>query len=817
MKYYLKRIGILAAVYIIAVILISLLTGNKDDKASASMDTPSLPRLSFACQGYVINPLSGYLGKIDPDSIHGEIVPVDASGMVTLYVTTYDQPIDSLSYQMHRMGSDHILAKGKIKVKKDKDQQLTAYRLELADAFAKLGKDNQAVMELTAKVDGKKVSYFTRLVQPDPTSTKACLDFAVNVHEQTMDPQEGDTLESMIEPADLENQTLDYVTIQSDYEYITFLGLKPKMVGNTTWFIHEANSVSTSLTMRYHLMLEGLEDNDTIYTVEEFYRIRGNGKQMYLLDFQRRMSHELEDMDTLLDELGVNLGVANIDDQFRTDSKGQNIAFTMGDTVYTYNKKKNALVRVFGFEDDKTRSFAPDVNKRDIKILKVTDRDDVIFTVAGYMPRGDHEGRVGLSLFQYNYAKNYVGEILFVPSQLGYEVARDQLDNCLCYGGEDANYYLVADEVLYRLRVGAGNSASKRTVEEGMTEDRYAIAEDAARIAYLNENGVIIVRDLQNNKKYKVKPDGGETIQPIGFIGGDLVYGCRRESDAGQMPDGSAVTPYYKVIVCNRDDEEILTYKKSGVYMRDARVEDDTVTLERVQNTENSYVDIADDYIQNNKVAKAGNVKQEYLTGEDGVDRLHVTYEDEVAEKTPRLLTPKQSFEAGDIKVALHKKGYKDRFYVFGHGKAAGGHDKAGEAISAADKLSGVVAEGMQNLFWERGNRDLLYVIKSVKAFQMAEGETEEQACLNYMFSFRGTDKVLDLTGCSAEQTLYLINRDKPVVMVGKNGSALLMYGYVNEEVRCVNPKDGKRVTRTTEQLDHMARAYLTTDERDKE
>ena len=53
--------------------------------------------------------------------------------------------------------------------------------------------------------------------------------------------------------------------------------------------------------------------------------------------------------------------------------------------------------------------------------------------------------------------------------------------------------------------------------------------------------------------------------------------------------------------------------------------------------------------------------------------------------------------------------------------------------------------------------------------------------------------------------------------MVGKGDSALLLYGYVNDEVRCVDPKTGKRVNRTVQKLDDAARAYLTVDDRIKD
>ena len=77
MKRYLARAGILAAVFIVAAIFFSILTSKGNQGTASQMATPSLPRLSFSCQGYNVNPLSGYVGKLDEESIHGDILPLD--------------------------------------------------------------------------------------------------------------------------------------------------------------------------------------------------------------------------------------------------------------------------------------------------------------------------------------------------------------------------------------------------------------------------------------------------------------------------------------------------------------------------------------------------------------------------------------------------------------------------------------------------------------------------------------------------------------------------------------------------------------------
>ena len=812
MRRYLARAGVLLAVFIAAVAFFSVLTNKGNDEVTSQMATPELPRLFFSCQGYTVNPLSGYLGDVDVDSIHGDILPLDASGTATMYVTTYNKPLDALSYEVFSVDGE-TLQEGKIKVKSDPDQQLTAYDVDFSEAFKEVGKDVQTMLVLTADVDDEKVSYFMRLVMPDPTTTRACLDFAQNVHDQTLEGQteEGGTLESMLESADLEEQTLDYVTIESDYEYVAWQNLHPKPVGNVTWFIHEANSVSTSVSMRYQVMIDELGD-DVIYTVDEFFRIRGNGKQMYLLDYVRRTDHSLAGTENLLDETGLDLGITHKDKEIGIDSGGGNVAFVQNEVVYEYNKKKNALVRIFGFAEEQTGSFLPDDNQRDYNILKVTGGGDVIFTVAGYMPRGDHEGKVGLSLYQYDYEKNYVGEILFVPSELSYEVAREDLSSCLCYGGKDATYYVVADETLNRLSLGAGSSSNRKVVEENMTQDRYTVSDDGSQIAYVDEDGDLRVLNLSADDQYTVRAPAGEELTPIGFVGKDLCYGIINPEHAGKMVDGREVRPIYRIILRNKDEDNLMTYEKEGVLMRDARVSDGTVTLERIQTSEGTYRDIADDYIQSNEVSKAGNIEQDKTVTDAGIEKIHLTYQNGVPGKKPHYLTPKQSFSTQSVPVKLTKNHYKERYYVFGYGRAAGGEDRPDEAITRADRIAGVVTTGARNIFWERGNRDLIYEIPNFSLFKASEGQSEADSATEHMLSYMNTKEVVDLSGCSLEQLLYLINQNRPIVALTKNGGALLMYGYSETTIHCISPSTGETVQPTHEEMEEMVSAYLAAD-----
>ena len=370
----------------------------------------------------------------------------------------------------------------------------------------------------------------------------------------------------------------------------------------------------------------------------------------------------------------------------------------------------------------------------------------------------------------------------------------------------------MANETLSRLKVGAGGSTSQKVIQKNMTADRFKVSQDGSQIAYVDEDGDIKVLNLRKENTYSVKAPENEELIPVGFIGNDLCYGLMRSGDIGEMVDGREVHPIYRIVLCNRDKDNLMTYEKKGVLMREARVEDGTVILERIQKSRGTYVDVADDYIQSNAAGKAGNIEKERMTTDDGIEQIHLTYANGVTGKKPHYLTPKQSFSTEKIPVRVSKNNYHNRYYIFGYGRAAGGEDLPGDAILKADKLSGVVTLGAQGIYWERGNRDIIYDIPNITFFKAGKGQSPREAAEKHMLSYCKATKSVDLSECTIEQLLYLINHRKPVVALTKGNNALLIYGYSETSIHCVDAKTGKALKLTYEEFEGKARAYLSAD-----
>ena len=131
---------------------------------------------------------------------------------------------------------------------------------------------------------------------------------------------------------------------------------------------------------------------------------------------------------------------------------------------------------------------------------------------------------------------------------------------------------------------------------------------------------------------------------------------------------------------------------------------------------------------------------------------------------------------------------------------------KAVEAIRKADSVSGVVIDAKGQYVWERGNRYLVYDLSTSQASAVSE---LQNALASGTSALEAVDnmsdqKVLELTGCTVEEMLYLINKDTPVIGVRNGASAIILTGYDESHVTYVDSENGESKTVTQEEMDQI-------------
>ena len=166
-----------------------------------------------------------------------------------------------------------------------------------------------------------------------------------------------------------------------------------------------------------------------------------------------------------------------------------------------------------------------------------------------------------------------------------------------------------------------------------------------------------------------------------------------------------------------------------------------------------------------------------------------------------KLLQPDQQVAENALTIVLKGKDDRVKYYVYGMGELVGIYDKAGYAIQKAEKISGVVISSEQAYVWEKGNRDLVYSIDDV-AVTKESGESSLEACERYMKAYEA--EKTDLTGCTLDQVLYVINKGCPVIALTSADHAILMTGYSKTDITYSDPDTGASQTVTMDEMNAM-------------
>ena len=800
MKTKIIRISILAGVFMIAIILFSYITNRGNIDMTADMESATLPRITFTLDAYNTNPLVGYINEMDVTAMRDDIIPVAADGSVTLNVDAYDSAIKSLSYEVLSLNGENKIFEDTIKTVKE------SQTLQLGEATI-TGIEN--VLKITLHLNkNKEVYYYTRVLKNENAYTKECMDYVNDFHTKTFDITQEAAVQSNLESnSEGDNSTFQQVNIHSDIKHVMWGELKPQIIGAVQWNIKETTDSYTSFLLEYRVTCIGEVNKNETYNVKEFFRVRYNQGTMYLLDYNRTMNQIFDETKQVLTEKGILLGVTTSSPNYATNQDGTIVSFVQERELWNYNKKEDALSLIFSFasaENDDLRNL---YNQHDIHIITVDDNGSTTFLVLGYMNRGQHEGEVGAAVYYYDSEKNSVEEKAFIPNDKAFAIAEQELGNLAYYNNKQEILYTMAGGTLYKVNL---TDKKQESIVKGLKEGQYVLSEDGKLLAYQSNGELqtatkVTVLNFETGKNYEIEAASGECITPLGFVLTDFVYGVNRTTDVGKTVVGDNVTPMYKIEICNMKGKVQKTYAADLLFILDVQIENNMITINRATKNGAVYTSVAPDYITNNKEKKASNIELESIITDTKETQMRLTYADGISDKTPKILKPKQVIYKNQMDLSFENKNKNEKYYVYGYGEMLGVYDKAGNAIQKADSYSGVVISSKQAYVWERGNRDLTYEIENMGLLgtvlgpEMAAGKLPVDIIKEYS---GGT--VLDLTGCTIEQILYIINQGTPVIAMTDSSNAILLTGYGQANVQYMNPATGAIELQPKENIDAM-------------
>lgn len=785
--------------FVIAVAVFSHITNKGNDSMTADMGSASFPQIAFAYDGYTLNTLSGYAGEMEITSMRDTITPVN-NGTLGMEILTYDNQITSVRWQVYTLDGKTVLQEEK--------EKNPAENLSLQiDMAALTDREGVLVVVLTTDED-QDIYYYTRITDAAEKNILENLDYVRDFHENALGKVENAGVGTAIEPSEEgDNTTFQHVTIHSDYDHVSWGNLEPQVEQGERWSIKESNGVSTSVELQYLVRCKGEENETDLYRVTEYFRVRhvsASGKT-YLLDYDRTMEQIYDPTKTVLNEKGVLLGIADTDTPYLVNGDGTVVAFVTANELWNYNKESDETSLIFSFMDAENTDERNLVTQHEIELLNMDEEGNLVFAVYGYMNRGEHEGEVGAAIYYYNISANSVDEKVFISSDKSYGYAILELGEYLYYSIDRNVLYLMLDGTVYEYDV---EEDQQKAVVEGLEDGQYVVSENGRLVCYQadsKEASTLKVLNLETGKEREITCGEEECIQPLGFMKNDVVYGVARTADIGKTIAGESIVPMYKVEIQNSKGKIKKTYQIDNTYVMGAQFENNMITLTRVTKEGDVYNSISPDYITNNEEKEESNIYLSTYTTELKETQVRLTYDDGITDKNPKVLKPKQVLFESAKEVSFETADETEQYYAYGYGKLRGCYDKAGDAIQEANRYNGVVVSSDQQYVWERGNRDLNYRIsdKDEEIQKIQELFAEGKSPVDIMKEINeGT--YLDLTGCTAEELLYVINQDQPVIGMLSTSKAVILVGYNEKNVIYVDMADGEQHSVPYEDMDKM-------------
>lgn len=814
MKRTVLKIITFVVVFIVAAAVAGTFMNKGNTDMTAEMEAASLPVISMELDGQKINQMHGYTVRMEEAYMRESITPFGETRRLSAIIDPYGQEIEEIFIEVRSIDGERLIENTQIQGAQREDGTIRL-SFTLKDLIEK-GKEYCLIIVLHLN-DGREVCYYTRIIQAD-YELEEKLSFIRDFHNACYDAE---LLKSeyrkYLEPDNsVDNTTLSKVTIHSNVNQMAWAGLNVKEVSEPVVVIKEAAPQTCSAVLYYQVSYfdEGVQYQAL---VKEYFRIRQTKERFYLLDYERTMEQVFEENSDAFNGNRIYLGVAGTDIPMVENDGGNVVAFSYGGGLYSYSVSDSKMARLFSFKDQDNWDARTLYDNHDYKILQVDETGNVAFLVCGYMNRGSHEGQAGVKVCYYNSPLNMVEELAYLPYTKSPEVLQADMEN-LVYLNSGNQLYLMLDGNIVLVDL---ERMKCKYVAKDLSEDSYKVSASEGMAAWLEESDKyasteLVLMNFANGKQMEISAGKGNYIYPIGFMGEDLIYGLAAQENVGVDSLGDLIFPMYKIKIQSATGEILKVYDAKDCFVSEGIIEENQLTLKRVQLVNGEYQEISDDQIMNNEAEKSN---QNYISksySETLQTVVQIAVRKEIDQKKVKIQTPKEVLYEGsrDILVTNEEERPK-RCYVLGQDKVVDIFSNPAEAVKRANEWSGLVLSDDGSYVWKK---ERLYQSNQIMAITGAsedEDRTSLAVCLDTILQFNGVvrdsqylmdhgktvleileecleeKQILDLKGCSLNMVLYYPDREVPVLAMLSDGSAVLITGFNEKNVVLMNPEKG--------------------------
>lgn len=524
MKNAISKVIVCFAVFILTLFVSSSIYNKGNEEMTANMTEASLPLVYVTTNGISHNYMHGLRQELNGSFFRDTITPLGNGRTLGFTIDKYGNSIDKISFEVRSIDGERLVERTSVEDYDEDAQQINA-TVTIKDLIENGVEYNWILMLETG---GETVRYYTRIIDGTAYHTAEKLAFVQDFHEKTFDKEQANDLVTYLESNTKgDNTTLSYVNIHCSLKQVTWADLNVKKVTQPQIMISEIDESTASVKLYYRVQTSagGSWNKETYtYNIVEFFRIRYTEDRIYLLDYERSMNQLFDPEADVYASNKIMLGIRNSDVTMLESDGGSNLAFINENQLFCYHSADKKMAYLFSFYDgDDPRSS---YDSHGIKLLNVDETGNVIFIVYGYMNRGNHEGNIGVEIYEYNGMLNTVEELMFIPYDKSFATLKTDIDQ-LSYINKGGVFYIYLDGEILALNLIERTSS---VVADNLQQGSFQVSESDKMLVWQNSADAydctkLICMNLNTGVTGEIKAQGNSRLLPLGFINEDLIYG----------------------------------------------------------------------------------------------------------------------------------------------------------------------------------------------------------------------------------------------------------------------------------------------------
>ncbi len=812
-KNFIKAV-VLIVIFVTTVLVVNRINNSGINNLAAEMEQPTLPLVYVKYEDKLINCMHGYTCDIDTTLLRETITPIDKNKTVELWIDQSIQSFDNLHYELRTIKDDSLVEEGVIEdiVEENGYKKATVtFRMDVT-----IGQEYMLVIRLQDG-DTKVAKYYTRVLYEKAMHAGALLDTVVNFNNNIFDGTNMSAVGSKLEPDPKGNNSdLSLIDIHSNYETVTWAGLSPMKITTAIPAIVEIDSNFACINMEY-VIISNVEASKT-YLVKERYRVRWVDEEtIYLVGYEREQEELFLTSNVDISNNRFRLGVVD-DEEFKytTSDKENKVAFVQGGQLWYYNYSKSSIAKVFGFWQDIYTDARTMYNHHKIDIINMDNNGNILFDVYGYMNRGNHEGEMGIAIYEFDSANNRISEIAFLASDLPYDMLEEYASKLVYMTGD--NLYYTMNDSIYCMDI---NTKEIEEIVYNVPNDVVAVAPNKNYVAYPNastpeESTSITLLNLDTRETTIFDAGVNEYIKPLGFVEGDLIYGKASSADIFTRKDGEVVFPMNTLYIVDSNKNIMKEYNKNVGYVSDITVNGNVIYLDRIRRTTDDYEEIESDFISY-KEDVSNKVSFSYKYSDTYYNQYYMTFPSNIYVKTkPRLVITEESLFNESKQLELDNKKQGGRYYMYAAGKYRGSYSSSQTAIREAYDVSGLVTTSQGEIIWRKTTLDdYNSVAQKIAIYNVESSEDSLKACVYMMANYEGAsfdfstlegenglDMItkyvgrtgVNMSGNLIDVGLYYLCNDVPFIVKYTDNTYVLVTSFNSSAVRYINPLENEDI-----------------------